>query len=159
VIGWPCWSWCSAAARRPSARRASSWPGDGRPGAGRSLLRPSWRGTSAVGVDPARIVIDAAHDFGKNSWQSLEFTRRLGKLTATGWPVLMSAWHKDFVGETLGADIENRLAGTLAVTSIAAWLGARVFREHNVTETRQALHVVATIKGDRIPSRTARGLA
>jgi dihydropteroate synthase len=45
------------------------------------------------------------------------------------------------------------------VTSIAAWLGARVFRAHNVTETRQALDVVATIKGDRIPSRTTRGPA
>jgi dihydropteroate synthase len=71
----------------------------------------------------------------------------------------MSASHKDFVGETLGAGIEDRLAGTLAVTSVAAWLGARVFRAHNITETRQALDTIATIKGDRIPSRTVRGLA
>jgi dihydropteroate synthase len=122
------------------------------------VLKLADRGLAA-GVDPARIIIDAAHDFGKNSWQSLELTRRLGEMTATGWPVLMSASHKDFVGETLGADIEDRLAGTLAVTSVAAWLGARVFRAHNVTETRQALDMVATIKGDRIPSRTVRGLA
>jgi dihydropteroate synthase len=113
----------------------------------------------AAGVDPARIVIDAAHDFGKNSWHSLELTRRLGEMTATGWPVLMSASHKDFVGETLGTGIEDRLAGTLAVTSVAAWLGARIFRAHNVTETRQALDMVAAIKGDFIPARTVRGLA
>jgi dihydropteroate synthase len=113
----------------------------------------------AAGVDPARIVIDAAHDFGKNSWHSLELTRRLGEMTATGWPVLMSASHKDFVGETLGAGIEDRLAGTLAVTSVAAWLGARIFRAHNVTETRQALDMVAAIKGDLMPARTLRGLA
>jgi dihydropteroate synthase len=56
-----------------------------------------------AGVDPARIVIDPAHDFGKNTWHSLELTRRLGELTATGWPVLLSASRKDFVGETLGA--------------------------------------------------------
>ena len=55
-----------------------------------------------AGVDQARIVIDPAHDFGKNSWHSLEVTRRLGELTATGWPVLLSASRKDFVGETLG---------------------------------------------------------
>jgi dihydropteroate synthase len=113
----------------------------------------------AAGVDPARIVIDAAHDFGKNSWHSLELTRRLGEMTATGWPVLMSASHKDFVGETLGAGIEDRLAGTLAVTSVAAWLGARIFRAHNVTETRQALDMIAAIKGDLMPARTVRGLA
>ena len=66
-----------------------------------------------AGVDPARIVIDPAHDFGKNTWHSLEITRRLGELTATGWPVLMAASRKDFVGETLGAAVEDRLAGTL----------------------------------------------
>jgi len=44
-----------------------------------------------AGVNPARIVIDSAHDFDKNTWHSLEITRRLGELTATGWPVLLSA--------------------------------------------------------------------
>jgi len=43
-----------------------------------------------AGVDPARIVVDAAHDFGKNTWHSLEITRRLDEMTATGWPVLVS---------------------------------------------------------------------
>jgi dihydropteroate synthase len=112
-----------------------------------------------AGVDPARIVIDPAHDFGKNSWHSLEISRRLGEMTATGWPVLLSASHKDFVGETLGTSVEGRLAGTLAVAAVAAWLGARVFRVHNVTETRQALDVVGAIRGDLTPARMVRGLA
>ena len=112
-----------------------------------------------AGVDPARIIIDPAHDFGKNSWHSLEVTRRLGDLTATGWPVLMSASRKDFVGETLGVGIEDRLAGTLAVTSVGAWLGARIFRAHDVTQTRQALDMVSAIRGDLPPARTVRGLA
>ena len=112
-----------------------------------------------AGVDPARIVIDAAHDFGKNTWHSLELTRRLGEMTATGWPVLLSASRKDFVGETLGADIEDRLPGTLAVTAVGAWLGARVFRAHDVRQTRQALDMVAAVKGELPPSRAVRGLA
>lgn len=112
-----------------------------------------------AGVDPARIIIDPAHDFGKNSWHSLEITRRLTELTATGWPVLLSASHKDFVGETLGAGIEDRLAGTLATTAVAAWQGARVFRAHNIAETRQALDMVSAIRGDRLPERMVRGLA
>ena len=111
-----------------------------------------------AGVEPERIIIDPAHDFGKNSWHSLEITRRLGELTATGWPVLLSASHKDFVGETLGAGIEDRLSGTLAVTALAAWLGARIFRAHNVTETRQALDMVSAIQGDIAPARMVRGL-
>jgi dihydropteroate synthase len=112
-----------------------------------------------AGVDPARIVIDPAHDFGKNTWQSLEITRRLGEMTATGWPVLMSASRKDFVGETLGTAVEDRLAGTLGVTAVGAWLGARVFRAHDVPETRQVLDMVAAIRGDRLPARLVRGLA
>jgi dihydropteroate synthase len=112
-----------------------------------------------AGVNPARIVIDPAHDFGKNTWHSLEISRRLDELTATGWPVLMAASRKDFVGETIGADVEDRLAGTIAVTALGAWLGARIFRAHDVRQTKQALHMVAAIKGDAVPLRVVRGLA
>jgi dihydropteroate synthase len=111
-----------------------------------------------VGVDPDRIIIDPAHDFGKNSWHSLEITRRLSELTATGWPVLLSASRKDFVGEALGAALEERLPGTLAVTAVAAWQGARIFRAHDVAETRMTLDMVAAIRGDVAPARTVRGL-
>ena len=103
--------------------------------------------------------VDPAHDFGKNTWHSLELTRRLGELTATGWPVLLSASRKDFVGETLGAPVEDRLAGTLAVTAVGAWLGARIFRAHDVRATRQALDMVAAIRGDLPPASAVRGLA
>jgi dihydropteroate synthase len=112
-----------------------------------------------AGVDEARIIIDAAHDFGKNTWHSLEITRRLGEMTSTGWPVLLSASRKDFVGETLGAAVEDRLAGTLAATSVGAWLGARIFRAHDVMQTRQALDMVSVIRGDLPPARAVRGLA
>jgi dihydropteroate synthase len=110
-------------------------------------------------VDPARILIDPAHDFGKNTWHSLEISRRLDELTATGWPVLMAASRKDFVGEALGAAVDDRLAGTIAVTALGAWLGARVFRAHDVRQTRQTLDMVAAVKGDLPPARIVRGLA
>jgi dihydropteroate synthase len=110
------------------------------------------------GVDPSRIVIDAAHDFGKNTWHSLEVTRRLADMAATGWPVLVSVSNKDFIGETLNVPVEERLAGTLATTSICAWLGARIFRAHHVAATRHALDMVSAIRGDIPPARAVRGL-
>jgi dihydropteroate synthase len=113
----------------------------------------------AAGVLPDRIVLDPAHDFGKNTWHSLEVTRRLAELTATGWPVLVSLSNKDFVGETLDLPPEHRLPGTLAATAVCAWHGARIFRVHQVLQSRQVVDMVATIRGDRQPARTVRGLA
>lgn len=112
-----------------------------------------------LGVDPRSVLIDPAHDFGKNTWHSLEITRRLGEMTATGWPVLVSLSHKDFVGETLDLPIGERLAGTLGATAVCALAGARVYRAHDVVETRQVVDMVWSIAGRRPPERTIRGLA
>jgi dihydropteroate synthase len=112
-----------------------------------------------AGVPRESLLIDPGHDFGKNTWHSLELTRRLSELVATGWPVLVSLSNKDFVGETLDRPVPERLTGTLATTAVSAWLGARVFRAHNVRETRETLDMVATIRGDRPPAATRRGLA
>jgi dihydropteroate synthase len=112
-----------------------------------------------AGVDRDRVLVDPGHDFGKNTRHSLEATRRLGELVATGWPVLVALSNKDFVGETLDVPLEDRLTGTLATTAVSAWLGARVFRAHDVRATRQTLDMVASIQGTRPPARTVRGLA
>src|SRR5439155_2479703 len=86
----------------------------------------------AAGVRPDGILVDPTHDFGKNTRHSLELTRRLDELVATGWPVLVALSNKDFVGESLGLPAGERLEGTLAATAISAWHGARVFRAHQV---------------------------
>jgi dihydropteroate synthase len=113
----------------------------------------------SLGVRPDGILIDPAHDFGKNTRHSLEITRRLGELVDTGWPVLVALSNKDFIGETLDLPVDQRLDGTLAATAVSAWLGARVFRAHQVRETRRALDMVASIRGDRPPAVARRGLA
>ena len=113
----------------------------------------------AAGVDRERVLVDPGHDFGKNTRHSLEATRRLGELVGTGWPVLVALSNKDFVGETLDVPLGERLTGTLAATAVSAWLGARVFRAHDVGPTRQTLDMVASIRGTRPPVRTVRGLA
>jgi dihydropteroate synthase len=97
----------------------------------------------AAGVAPDAILVDPAHDFGKTTWQSLEITRRLPDLCGTGWPVLVAVSHKDFVGETLDVPIGERSEGTLASLAVCAWLGARVFRVHDVAAARRALDAVA----------------
>ncbi|MDB1086884.1 dihydropteroate synthase [Streptomyces sp. ACA25] len=112
-----------------------------------------------LGVRRDAILIDPGHDFGKSTRHSLEATRRLDEMTATGWPVLVSLSNKDFVGETLDVPLKERLVGTLATTAVSAWLGARVYRVHEVAETRQVLEMVAAIAGHRPPRVARRGLA
>jgi dihydropteroate synthase len=78
----------------------------------------------------------------------------------TGWPVLVSLSRKDFVGEALGlTDPNERLVGTLAATSISSLLGARMYRVHDVSATKQTLDMERAIAGTIRPRMARRALA
>ena len=113
-----------------------------------SALTAEAERAAATGVSPDRIVIDPAHDFGKNTWHSLELTRHTADLAATGWPVLVAVSNKDFVGEALGLGLTERGEGTLAVLAVCAWEGARLFRVHDVQAAREALAAVTQMRGE-----------
>ena len=150
-----------APAHRPVPRRVPGGRGDD-PLDGvlddvvRTVSAAAQRAVS-LGIDPASVLVDPTHDFGKNTWHSLHLVRRTEALVALGFPVLMALSRKDFVGETLDLPAEERLEGTLAATAVAAWLGARVFRAHDVRATRRTLDMVATIRGDRPPRTDGQG--
>ncbi|KXF88097.1 dihydropteroate synthase [Rhodococcus ruber Chol-4] len=112
-----------------------------------------------AGVPGDSILIDPTHDFGKNTFHGLELLRHVDVLVNTGWPVLMALSNKDFIGETLGVELADRLEGTLAATALAAAAGARMFRVHQVAATRRVVDMVAAVAGTRPPARTVRGLA
>jgi dihydropteroate synthase len=113
----------------------------------------------AAGVARDAVLIDPTHDFGKNTHHGLSLLRHVKDLVNTGWPVLMALSNKDFVGETLGVGLTERLEGTFAATALAAEAGAAMFRVHEVAPTRRVLEMVASIQGVRSPTRTIRGLA
>ena len=112
-----------------------------------------------AGVAAESVIIDPAHDFNKNTFHSLEVTRRIGEMVETGWPVLVSLSNKDFVGEALDLPTGERLIGTLAATSVCALAGVRIYRVHQVTETRQTVDMVWSVAGRRPPPAAIRGLA
>jgi dihydropteroate synthase len=122
-------------------------------------LRAATARATAAGVDPASVLVDPTHDFGKNTWHGLALLRRTADLVALGYPVLMALSRKDFIGETLDLGVEDRLEGTLAATAVAAWCGAKVFRAHDVVATRRVLDLVASVRGERPPAGAVRGLA
>jgi dihydropteroate synthase len=110
-----------------------------------------------AGIPADRILVDPTLDFGKTTAHSLEVLRHTADLTRLGYPILQALSRKDFVGESLGLPPDERLEGTLAATAIAAWLGATVFRAHDVRATRRVLDMVAVIRGDRAPRLALRG--
>ena len=110
------------------------------------------------GVARDSILVDPTHDFGKNTWHSLHLVRSTARLVELGFPVLLALSRKDFVGETLDLPAEDRLEGTLAATAVAAWLGAAVFRAHDVRATRRVLDMTAAIRGELAPAQVLRGV-
>lgn len=111
-----------------------------------------------AGVHPRSVLVDPTHDFGKTTWHSLELLQHTEELVALGYPVLMALSRKDFVGETLDLPVDERLEGTLAATTLAAWKGATIFRAHDVQATKRTLQMVATLRAERQPSRVIRGM-
>ena len=122
-------------------------------------LREGAERAVAAGVPRDRVLVDPTLDFGKTTAHSLTLLRHTAAIVALGYPVLQALSRKDFVGETLDLPPDDRLEGTLAATAVAAWLGATVFRAHDVQATRRVVDMVATIRGDRPPLVAVRGVA
>jgi len=114
----------------------------------------------AAGVRDDGLLIDAAQDFGKNTYHSLQVTGQVRALIETGWPVLLAVSNKKFIAETLGLDgrKSDRITGSLATTAVAVWEGVRMVRAHDVTQTRQVLDMVAGLRTG-IPALARRALA
>ncbi|MBC9819689.1 dihydropteroate synthase [Terrabacter sp. MAHUQ-38] len=115
------------------------------------------RGAERAGIPRERILVDPTLDFGKTTAHSLEVLRHTADVVALNYPVLQAMSRKDFIGEALDLPPAERLEGSLAATAVAAWLGATVFRAHDVRATRRVVDMVATIRGNRPPRLALRG--
>jgi dihydropteroate synthase len=104
------------------------------------------------GVRPEQIIVDAGHDLNKNTYHSLELTRRLDEIAAIGYPMLAAVSNKDFIGETLDRDRADRLAGTIAATVFCVLRGARIVRVHDVRAAVDAVRMTEAMLGLREPA-------
>ncbi|HWC66499.1 MAG TPA: dihydropteroate synthase [Acidimicrobiales bacterium] len=114
----------------------------------------------AAGIPRERIVVDAGLDLGKTPAMSLELLRASDQLAALGYPVLLSASNKRFLGEMLGLDVEERRLATVAAHALGIALGCRVLRAHDVRGARRVADVTAAIleaRAERCALATDRG--
>ncbi len=103
------------------------------------------------GVDPRKIIVDPGHDLNKNTWHSLELTRRLNELNDLGYPLLVSVSNKDFIAETLDPPSDQLQAGTIAALVMCLLQGARILRVHDPRAASSASNVIAGVLGWREP--------
>jgi dihydropteroate synthase len=112
----------------------------------------------AAGIPAERIMVDAGLDLGKTESQSLELLRASDQLAALGYPVLLSASNKRFLGEILGLEVGERRLASVAAHALGVTLGCRVLRVHDVRGTRRTADLLAEVLAARAeaPEREAR---
>ena len=99
----------------------------------------------SAGIPPDRIVVDAGLDLGKTARQSLELLRASPVLAGLGYPVMLSASNKPFLGVELGLEAHERAAASLAAAALGVALGCRLVRAHDVAGTRRVCDAIAAV--------------
>lgn len=94
-----------------------------------------------AGITRDRIVLDPGFGFGKTTEHNLSLLAGLPRLARHGYPVLAGLSRKSMLGKLLGRPVEQRLAGSLALATIAVLRGARIIRSHDVAPTCDAVAV------------------
>ncbi len=100
----------------------------------------------ASGVEEERIILDPGIGFGKTLGHNLALLNHLDSIVELGFPVLVGASRKSFIGRITGVEeARDRLFGTVATTVLAYERGATLFRVHDVRANREALEVAGAI--------------
>lgn len=111
----------------------------------KSFLRDRAQYAIGAGVLAQNIILDPGIGFGKTVDHNLALLSHLTDLVELGYPVLVGASRKSFIGHLTGASVDERLAGSLAAAIRSVGAGAKIVRVHDVGATRQALAVASAI--------------
>jgi len=100
----------------------------------------------AAGIGPENVIVDPGIGFGKNLEHNLTLLRNLDDIVDLGFPVLIGASRKTFIGRITGVqEARKRAFGTVATTVLAYERGATFFRVHDVRANREALAVAEAV--------------
>ncbi len=99
-----------------------------------------------------QIIIDPGIGFGKRVGDNFELIRRLKEFKSLGYPLLLGASRKSFIGAISDAPADERLGGSLAAALIGVSRGANIVRVHDVDHTKQLLKVYNAIHQEKAES-------
>jgi dihydropteroate synthase len=109
----------------------------------------------AAGLEPARIVLDAGLDLGKTPAQSAVLLRESAVHAQLGYPLLLSASNKRFIGELLGREIDDRRAESLAAVAYGVAAGCRIVRVHDVLGSARVCRTLDALLAAPVPEAVA----
>jgi dihydropteroate synthase len=99
----------------------------------------------AAGIPDTRIILDAGLDLGKTPTQSATLLRCSDDLAALGWPLLLSASNKPFLGVLFGLGADERAGATMAAHALGVSLGCRILRAHDVRAARRVADTLSAV--------------
>ncbi len=112
----------------------------------RDFLAQRAESAVAAGIGPENIIVDPGIGFGKNLEHNLDLLQNLDAIADLGFPVLIGASRKTFIGRITGVqEAKERVFGTVATTVLAYERGATFFRVHDVCANREALAAAKAI--------------
>jgi len=97
------------------------------------------------GIDRNKIIIDPGIGFGKTVKNNFEIINNLDQFVKMNLPVLLGASRKSFIGVSLNLPEKDRLEGSIAANIIGLQKGAKIFRVHDVVETKRAMVIANKI--------------
>lgn len=101
-----------------------------------------------AGIDRSRVVLDPGFgggNFGKNTAENCYIMKHLDKLQQLGYPLLVGWSRKSMIGDIVGAEIDQRLYGSIAAATLAAFAGVQIIRVHDVKPTVDAVKVACAL--------------
>ncbi|GHG73659.1 dihydropteroate synthase [Alishewanella longhuensis] len=99
-----------------------------------------------AGIAASQIILDPGFGFGKTLAHNYQLLAALTQFVASGYPVLAGMSRKSMIGQLLDVPVTERLSGSLACATLAAYAGAQIIRVHDVKETVQAVRVAAAAR-------------
>lgn len=98
------------------------------------------------GIDDDRILLDPGFGFGKTLEHNYQLLAELGRVKHLGYPLLVGMSRKSMIGALTGKPVDRRLAGSIALATLSAYMGAKIIRVHDVDETVDAIKIVTKIQ-------------
>ncbi len=98
-----------------------------------------------AGISPDKIVLDPGLGFGKTLDHNLSILNKISEFSSMGYPIMIGASRKSFIGAVLELPVEDRLEGSLAAAVWSVINGANILRVHDVAETVRSVKIARAI--------------